>query len=151
MKYLIAALLFSTGLFSNSAMASWPMGRPGPSSEQRAPVAPPPKISCELDYSKSNPDGTNAKFIRGPQIPVTENGAISAINGFVMSANLRRICAADGGPCSDSFNLELKVTQVQKESFMIVTVGKGLPSQRYLTGLGVDDEEVSLMCDIGGD
>jgi hypothetical protein len=65
--------------------------------------------------------------------------------------NLRRICAADGGPCSDSFNLELKVTQVQKESFMIVTVGKGLPSQRYLTGLGVDDEEVSLMCAIGGD
>ena len=108
-----------------------------------------PKVSCWLTYNQVDADGTTQESAQSPVFQITRDGGQTELKGFLTQGTLRRICAADGGPCSHAYDLTVTVIHGESKSafYAVVTADE---RTRYSTSLTVGNESGFVNCNAGG-
>ena len=107
-----------------------------------------PNLSCQLIYSKINPDGTNEAFSRGNNVSVSQKQASDENHGFLMSAKLTQECPRGiGVQCLGDYKLSVTVIHGESSSLIDVSLKNTTGFERYSSALTVGGEQGLVNCD----
>jgi hypothetical protein len=115
----------------------------------------PPDIQCELRVSTVGKDGTPALGFLSREFIVTATGGEATLEGFKVQAKLSRTCAADGGPCSPTYFLQVqtlfgKTSSTSGESVLGYDPKKPKSAIRgwsyYRSRMQVDTDDATVEC-----
>jgi hypothetical protein len=118
-----------------------------------------PDIQCELRVYKVDKDGMPALGSPSREFNVSSQGGGTSLDGFKAKAHLSPLCAADGGPCSGYYDLNVETSSGKVST----TSGKqvlgydtseprsAIPGQsNYQSTLRIGSDEAYVACTILG-
>ena len=84
-----------------------------------------PKVSCGAMAYETNADGSTIldSIVHSDNVIVTEAGIDIATGKGRLKSRLNQICASDGGPSSDRYDLETTLTIGDSSSYTSSTLG----------------------------
>jgi hypothetical protein len=107
-----------------------------------------PNVSCEMMYGRVDANGVNDGGLQFKSVVVTSSGSTATLNGFELEAKTTRVCATDGGPCSDNYDFSVSLKKNESKSGMFVSLQPNeVGWNRYSTSLKIGNEELFVNCD----
>lgn len=111
-------------------------------------LAAEPTVICSLNWVLKDAKGITLKYVPSQNVTVTVNKPIQIENnGFTLKASLRQICATDGGPCFDSYDLDTTIENGENFAATSSQVKASDRSRQYLNTGNLKQNAFSL-CDV---
>jgi hypothetical protein len=103
-----------------------------------------PKVACQLNWYSMDENGVvkESKIAPSQEVTVAKPLAI-AMQDFKMRSYLKQVCASDGGPCADAYEV---MTTLSKGDISTST-NTYTPFSRQYLNLAVGNEIVFSLCD----
>lgn len=104
-----------------------------------------PKATCQLHWYSVDENGAAVETaVSATQEVTVQNHLKTDLKGYEQRSYMKQICAADGGPCSDIYEL---MTSITKGDISTSTLTLSTSKRQYMN-LAVGNEIVFTICDI---